>query len=128
MILPKSEIVAIKFITDFKSMLKDATALQKELQVLTLLSSSSSHENKNLVGFHGIAWHYSNYSYQIGIVLQYCARGTVKGYLDDIRNDYSFPGNVTSETLEALEKWGRQVVDAMKFLESRNVVYHIISL
>ncbi|XP_035712057.1 insulin receptor-related protein [Folsomia candida] len=127
MILPKSEIVAIKFITDFKSMLKDATALQKELQVLTLLSSSSSHENKNLVGFHGIAWHYSNYSYQIGIVLQYCARGTVKGYLDDIRNDYSFPGNVTSETLEALEKWGRQVVDAMKFLESRNIIHGDLS-
>lgn len=120
MVHPKEEIVAVKFITDFKSVLKDATALQQELKVLTLLTSTSD-ESTNLVRFKGIAWHFSDFTYQVAIVLQYCEGGTVKNYLDGIRLDYSFPRNVTSEILESLETWGLQVVNAMKFLESKNV-------
>ncbi|XP_035711836.1 probable LRR receptor-like serine/threonine-protein kinase At1g07650 isoform X1 [Folsomia candida] len=126
MVHPKEEIVAVKFITDFKSVLKDATALQQELKVLTLLTSTSD-ESTNLVRFKGIAWHFSDFTYQVAIVLQYCEGGTVKNYLDGIRLDYSFPRNVTSEILESLETWGLQVVNAMKFLESKNVIHGDLS-
>lgn len=121
MIYPKEEIVAAKFVTDFKSVLKDATALEKELRILNLLSTPSG--NKNLVGFYGIAYHYSNQTFEIGIVLQFCAGGTIKNRLDGIRTDYSFPANVSSEILESLDKWGLQVVNGMKYLESRNVSF-----
>ncbi|XP_021959313.2 fibroblast growth factor receptor 4 [Folsomia candida] len=125
MIYPKEEIVAAKFVTDFKSVLKDATALEKELRILNLLSTPSG--NKNLVGFYGIAYHYSNQTFEIGIVLQFCAGGTIKNRLDGIRTDYSFPANVSSEILESLDKWGLQVVNGMKYLESRNVIHGDLS-
>ncbi|XP_021960700.2 vascular endothelial growth factor receptor 1 [Folsomia candida] len=120
MIHPRDEIVAVKFITDFKSVLKDATALEKELQILTFLSS---HGNPNLVGFHGIAWHFSNFTYQVGIVLQYCAGGMVTQYLDGIRYQDSFPWNVKPEMFKTLDKWSLQIVNAMKYLESRNIIH-----
>ncbi|XP_035712982.1 discoidin domain-containing receptor 2-like [Folsomia candida] len=104
----------------FKSMLKDATALEKELQILSLLSS---HGNPNLVGFHGNAWHFSNFTHHVGIVLQYCAGGMVTHYLDEIRYQDSFPSNVKPQMFKTLDKWSIQIVNAMKYLESRNIIH-----
>jgi hypothetical protein len=75
-----------------------------------------------LVLFKGITWVYSgNYIYEVGIVLDFCEGGTIKGRLDEIRGRGDFSENGGLKYLNLLQKWSLQVVDAMKFLESKNV-------